>query len=74
MPKDTFTVYYWIGGREVGTWHKAVPLPTREAAQSLVRSLNTSGRVAHYNSTRSVDCIGLPDDAPRDVDFKAIGL
>ena len=60
----TYTVYYWMGGAEVGEWRKCLPVTTREEALAQTADINRGGRVAHYADTAQLENVGLPDGPP----------
>ncbi|MFA9204824.1 MAG: hypothetical protein ACEQSH_00050 [Bacteroidia bacterium] len=60
----TYTVVYYIGGTERGSWKRTLAVPTQAEAAAMVADIERGGRVALYNRTEVWDAIGLPEGAP----------
>jgi hypothetical protein len=59
--KQTWTVYYRMGGRENFTWRKALPVQSYGEASKQIDELRAGGRVAYTAPTNHLDAIGLPE-------------
>ncbi len=70
----SFTVYYWHGGREVGTWHTMTAVFSKEAALKVMMELCHAGYISHYAETTALKSIGLPEGPPPDAHFRSLGL
>ena len=72
--KKIDVIWYWNGGRKVGEWRASFPLHLIEDLPTEIRKycerLTASGYVNHPG-TRA---IGPPDDAPREAEFRAVGV
>ena len=75
MPMSGFdTVYYWVGGREVGEWkptsYRVIHAPDVPSLAFVIEKLERAGYVAVRGST----AIGPPEGPPLNSRFKALGL
>ncbi|MHC4121813.1 MAG: hypothetical protein ACYSWO_30445 [Planctomycetota bacterium] len=62
------TLYYWAGGREVGSWNAVVrPYEGLDDARAKIEK-------AGYVCVKGCESIGAPEGPPADERFKALGL
>ena len=60
----TYTVIFYMGGTEVGSWKRALPA-SKDEAVAMAADIERGGRVALWNRTEVWDNIGLPEGAPK---------
>lgn len=65
MRDPTWTVVYYMGGTEHGTWRRALPVPDKAAAEKMAEEIERGGRCALINRTEVWDSLGLPEGPPR---------
>lgn len=56
----TFTTVYRMGGYLNATWHKALPVATREEALKQKAEIERGGRKAIVFETKTLDVVGVP--------------
>ena len=68
----SFSVAFYCGGSESGSWRLALPVATEEAAVALAADVVRAGRPALVAESRFWEVLGLPEGAPRAWDFVAL--
>ena len=61
----SYTVVYYMGGTEMGEWHRCQPVATLDAANDMADSVERMGYVAYCRPTREWNVLGLPEGPPR---------
>ena len=61
----TYTVVFYMGGTEVGSWKRALPVALKDEAIAMAADIERGGRVALWNRTEVWNSIGLPEGAPK---------
>lgn len=65
----TYTVAYWMGGSQHGSWKRCLPVATQAEAEAQAAGVVHAGRPAYVYETDFLNVIGTPDDAPPSWDF-----
>ena len=59
-PRQSYTVVYRMGGYLNATWHRCVPVATKEEALEQAAEIERGGRKALVRPTAEWDSVGLP--------------
>jgi hypothetical protein len=66
---QAYTVVYWVGGSEAGTWKESTTFPKQSQAFERQRELNEMGYAAYVYDRHQLLTEGMPKKPPEKWDF-----
>ena len=68
----SYTVIYYVGGKQSGQWQRSLPVATEAEAKAQTAEIERAGRPALWHRTEVWDAVNLPQGAPFWWDFNTL--